>query len=198
MGKKHIPEPRPAGQTWCGKCRDFRADAEFYPSLVKRGWGRCRACVNGADKAVLNAARREKYQKDVEAHRARDRKRHARRVADPDARKRYLEKLRRESLRRLFGMTEAEYDARLIAQGGGCAICGVTPDVVQRNLSVDHCHTTGAVRGILCNRCNTGIGLLGDSVDGVARALAYLRATPGARVFSGAAGELGVSTGLVH
>lgn len=46
----------------------------------------------------------------------------------------------------------------LDAQGGGCGICGTIVDLV-----VDHCHYTGEVRGILCRKCNSGIGLLSDS-----------------------------------
>ena len=45
---------------------------------------------------------------------------------------------------------------------------------VRTGLSMDHCHATGAFRGWLCQRCNTGIGLLGDGPDGLRRALAYL------------------------
>lgn len=50
------------------------------------------------------------------------------------------------------GITEAEYDERLAAQNGGCAICGATPK--KRRLHVDHDHKTGHVRGLLCHRCN--------------------------------------------
>jgi hypothetical protein len=40
--------------------------------------------------------------------------------------------------------------------------------------NVDHCHSTGQIRGVLCCECNTGIGKLGDNAEGVRRALAYL------------------------
>ena len=53
------------------------------------------------------------------------------------------------------GITEAQYEALLAAQGGGCAICGNTPK--SRRLSVDHDHATGDVRGLLCHRCNRGL-----------------------------------------
>lgn len=66
-----------------------------------------------------------------------------------------------------------EYQALLAAQAGICAICAKPP--TDRNLAVDHCHTTGMIRGLLCIPCNTGLGKLGDSVEGLERALAYLR-----------------------
>src|SRR5207249_694982 len=51
-----------------------------------------------------------------------------------------------------LGVTDAEYDRLLAAQGGGCAICGNPPKT--RRLHVDHDHKTGEVRGLLCHRCN--------------------------------------------
>lgn len=65
---------------------------------------------------------------------------------------------------------EAMYEA----QDGRCAICR-KPER-WRYLSVDHCHGTGRVRGLLCSMCNTAIGKLGDNADGVRQALRYLEA----------------------
>lgn len=56
------------------------------------------------------------------------------------------------------------------SQNGLCAICQGRPATV-----TDHDHTTKNVRGLLCVWCNTGIGMLGDCVDGLERALAYLQ-----------------------
>lgn len=55
-----------------------------------------------------------------------------------------------------------------------CEICGVHEDDLDQRLSMDHCHSTGAFRGFLCAKCNSGIGLLGDTADAVAKALKYL------------------------
>lgn len=64
-------------------------------------------------------------------------------------------------------------------QEGRCAVCGREPsgDRWDRSLHVDHDHETGAIRGLLCGPCNRGIGLLGDSADRIAAALAYLIVT---------------------
>ncbi len=83
-----------------------------------------------------------------------------------------------EHLRRAYGITIAERDALLARQGGGCAICK-KPVVFGRGFSdaghVDHCHETGKVRGILCARCNSALGKLGDSVESIRKeVLAYL------------------------
>lgn len=54
-----------------------------------------------------------------------------------------------------LGITDADYAAMLAAQGGHCAICPSTPKT--RRLHVDHDHATGAVRGLLCHRCNRAL-----------------------------------------
>ena len=55
--------------------------------------------------------------------------------------------------------------------GNPCDCCGKP---VHRNWQLDHCHETGQFRGWLCKTCNTGLGLLGDNVGSVRKALDYL------------------------
>lgn len=73
----------------------------------------------------------------------------------------------------------------LADQGGLCAICR-QPERTARNqvLAVDHDHSTGEVRGLLCSHCNRAVGLLADDPARLIRALAYLGATfsPGAAI----------------
>ena len=72
-----------------------------------------------------------------------------------------------------FGMTPEQYEERLEAQGGVCAICK-GPPVSDKVYCVDHDHQTGAVRGLLCRKCNSGIGYLRDDPSIVRVALEYL------------------------
>lgn len=89
-------------------------------------------------------------------------------------------RLREEKLRTRYGMSLDEFDAMFSDQGGACAICGAAkPGGRWRQWAVDHCHNTGAVRGILCNRCNYVLGLLRDSPVLAERYAAYLRASAG-------------------
>ena len=71
-----------------------------------------------------------------------------------------------------YGITVEEYNDLLRKQDGVCAVCGSTG--FGRRLSVDHCHTTGHVRGLLCYKCNTGAGMLNDDPALVAKLLLYL------------------------
>jgi hypothetical protein len=82
-------------------------------------------------------------------------------------------KYREEHLRQAFGLSEADYRNMLERQGGGCAICGDPPNV-RISLHVDHDHGTGEIRGLLCVRCNNGIGLLRESPDVMGRAIRYV------------------------
>lgn len=78
-----------------------------------------------------------------------------------------------------YGLTTAEYDALFAAQSGACAIC-CQPETrllrgkVQR-LSVDHDHTSGRVRGLLCSACNVGLALFRDDEHRLRQAIAYLK-----------------------
>ena len=83
---------------------------------------------------------------------------------------------RAEVLKRLYGITVEDYDYMLKRQHYGCKICGKQCDSGMR-LAVDHCHSTGAIRGLLCGKCNKAIGLLDDDVNRMNLAQQYLTAS---------------------
>lgn len=73
-------------------------------------------------------------------------------------------------------MTLEQYNEMLEKQKGRCAICdryGQSPGN-KRNLDVDHCHKTGKIRGLLCNRCNQAMGKVKDDIALLQKFLAYL------------------------
>lgn len=72
-----------------------------------------------------------------------------------------------------YGILIEAYDKMLEDQAGVCAICSNTPKK-NRRLSLDHCHATGTVRGLLCDSCNQAIGLLRDNVKLLQSASDYL------------------------
>ncbi len=72
-------------------------------------------------------------------------------------------------LKRSYNVTIDEYDEAVRRQAGRCALCDST------DLHIDHCHTTGKFRGLLCRVHNVAIGALGDDEAGLTRALEYVR-----------------------
>jgi hypothetical protein len=71
-------------------------------------------------------------------------------------------------------MTLEEYNLRFETQNGLCAICKKAETDPKKNLSVDHCHKTGALRHLLCNRCNRTLGLVKEDVHLLEEMIAYL------------------------
>lgn len=80
----------------------------------------------------------------------------------------------RASKYRRFGYKRGDYGKMLASQGGKCAICHRDESDSRRSLHVDHCHETGHIRGLLCGRCNTAIGLFEHSPRGLRRAADYI------------------------
>jgi len=80
----------------------------------------------------------------------------------------------RHQLWQEYELSLEDYRAMEVRQNGLCKICGGPPKGKRQRLSVDHCHITGKIRGLLCNKCNTGIGMLGDDLRILKRAMTYL------------------------
>jgi hypothetical protein len=169
--------------------------AEFrHDTSRKAGTRECKSCASAKRRAWYAATvetRREKRREHYQANRetvlakqrawAEARPPEAREATREYFRQRYAgsrDEVRDKRLQRQFGITLAEYDARLEAQQGGCAICrGINSD--GRRLAVDHDHTTGAVRGLLCADCNRALGMFNDSRELLGVAIAYLEAADG-------------------
>lgn len=87
---------------------------------------------------------------------------------DCHARKKY-EKM----LLRTYGLSLKEYNELIIQQNNQCAICKI---IFETTPYVDHCHSTGRVRGLLCSKCNFGIGQFNDDINLLLQAIEYLKA----------------------
>ena len=162
MGKQHTPEHREKirqallargrglQDKRCNKCGLTKPRAEF--GARPNGYSRtqCRACES------------ENWK---EWQRANPEKMKAQRWAT--------------NLRRWYGLTPAKYQEMLEAQNGLCAICKARPeDSTHGKLFVDHCATTGRIRGLLCNHCNAGIGHFLHENQRMLSAIAYLDSPP--------------------
>lgn len=133
----------------CIICLEFKNRNEFPPSAYQRSDYRCTKCAN------IRASRwREKNPIRCRQNGVRG---------------------ERKYLLKWYGVTPEWYESKLLEQHGRCAICGTCKNGSKKHLDVDHCHKTGKVRGLLCNRCNTGIGQLKDNEQILLSAISYLR-----------------------
>ena len=87
-----------------------------------------------------------------------------------------LKKRRSKSsqLKYKYGITIEQYDQMFNKQGGLCAICGASQAEIGKTFAVDHCHETGKVRGLLCGKCNIGIGHFDHDFTKLINAAVYL------------------------
>jgi len=81
---------------------------------------------------------------------------------------------RNDMLKRHYGITLQDYNDLFNAQKGCCAICGRHQSLIKKTFCVDHDHLTNEIRGLLCHSCNRGLGLLGDTLESLLKAVKYL------------------------
>lgn len=82
---------------------------------------------------------------------------------------------RNYALKRNFGITDEEYSKMLISQGGKCKICNIHQNNLPKPLYVDHCHNSKKVRGLLCQKCNAGLGMFKENTNIMMTAIEYLK-----------------------
>ena len=159
----------------CRVCGVLKPLNDFYRATGMRDGHRndCKLCNLAAKKArtaldpVANLERVKRWQREnpdrLNAYRRAYRQRPERKRAE-----------RESHLQRQYGMSLADYERMFERQAGLCRICGVRPRK-GTNLHVDHDHETGAVRGLLCFKCNNAIGLFDESHDLFQAAADYLK-----------------------
>ena len=150
----------------CSVCKKVKSVDEFYRngSTRKDGSkgprGNCKICANkihnayvAENKDILNATRRKKYHKNTDG---------------------LKDKIRAASYRYRYGFTPEEYQKMSKKQKNKCGICKLDQDDHKRRFAVDHCHKTNTVRGLLCEKCNRGIGFFDDDISKMKFAIRYL------------------------
>jgi hypothetical protein len=157
-----MPEVLATDSKICRKCLTRKSLDQFNrDSSAKDGRQKyCRPCQNERNSAwaKANVRKRTDYTREWSK-------------ANPD-------KIFNNYLRHFYGIDKAEYDEMSANQNGVCAICA-QPERFKKfgkvmRLSVDHCHGTGMVRGLLCSRCNNGLGHMNDDPQRMRAAIAYL------------------------
>lgn len=129
---------------------------------------------------VLYAANREKYTARAKAWRASNPEQS--RSMSRRAHYRRKDVARAQKRMRKYGITPEQWDELFIRQGYKCAICSSSePGATGKHWATDHCHKAGQIRGILCAKCNTGLGLFGDDIGRLRTAIGYLESTHAAQ-----------------
>lgn len=168
--------------TNCNEPKEATTD-NFSPSTPPRKGLRsqCRQCRSEAARQWqkdnperARQAQKARYDANPEAQKAKSR---AYYQAHREERKAYLTDWRSKNKgyfrQHRYNMSPSDYEALLSLQGHACAICRDS----SKPLHVDHCHTHGHVRGLLCFNCNTAIGKLGDNITHLQSAITYLQLT---------------------
>lgn len=147
----------------CIGCRQEKPLTEFYPTKQgKRGhYSRCRTCWAQAGREW-----RQRNREAAKRYRADYRRTHRKELAHTT---------RRSDLKTRYGITPERYDELFQIQGGKCHLCGDPPES-NRRPCVDHAHSTGVVRALLCDRCNAGLGAFRDNPELMRRAAAFVSA----------------------
>ena len=147
----------------CKKCNIFK-ELEEFPKDKHLHDGRrntCKTCTY-----EFNLRYRQKYANKYKEYSERWRKKNPKAATDSG---------RRGNWRKAgIILTTEQYDAMLVEQEGRCLICRAHVDELPKTLVVDHCHITGRIRGLLCDRCNVGIGKMNDDPELLRRAAGYL------------------------
>lgn len=148
-----------------------------HPSSHRHADGRCAECHNvrnreyGKTRKDQTAARMRRWiDNNREEHRVKARER-MRRWRETNGGKR---KMKGYLLQRNYGISIDDFEQMAVQQKGLCAICDDKLDM-GFNTAVDHDHATGAVRGLLCSRCNRSLGGFRDQIDLLTKAAEYLR-----------------------
>lgn len=148
----------------CSICGITKHRDAFYPR-PSRPCGmspQCKECERNRKAKYA----REWRAKNQELNRMRDREWRAK---NPD-------RVRSMNFKKAYGIDNARYEEMLDAQDYSCAICSVKHSDKSREtrLNIDHCHTTGRIRGLLCAPCNKGLGHFRDTIDLLKAAIKYL------------------------
>jgi hypothetical protein len=150
----------------CTKCKITKDESLFYKDKSKPNnlHTNCKLCHSSRNKLKrkTNLAWREmQLQKSKEY-----------RNKYPDKNR---NSIRNATLKAKYGITSKEYDDLFALQGYKCAVCGCTKNNGYGKMPVDHCHTTGKVRAILCQSCNVTLGKVGEKEEILLALINYLR-----------------------
>jgi hypothetical protein len=159
----------------CNCCKTWKP-FDCYPKNKKCVMGlnaTCRDCVN--EKSRIRYAEKDILSRRKDKKSVYDRERRERLRAEGKLKRQRPEVEREQRMKREYGITTKDYEAMVEAQNNECAICFASGEQERNSkLVIDHCHASGKVRGLLCNKCNLLLGHANDSIGQLERAILYL------------------------
>lgn len=153
---KNVPDEKT-----CTKCKEMLPASSFYIHRYSLNGlsSRCKPCARETDNKRYDPTVKAKRKTYVEEYKASERGRQS---------------IQQGRLKHYFGLTVERYEEMLNEQNGLCKICQRPPTGKRSRLSVDHCHETGVIRGLLCSLCNSGLGFFQDNPERLLVASEYL------------------------
>lgn len=151
----------------CSKCKLCKTKDDFHVSRssYKGRFSQCKECVL-RDRKTPEGETKRKAQ--LKAYRDNTKE-------IPERAEKHKRATKSSGFYVNYGIDIKIYETMLDTQKSKCALCDIHMELSYRGLVVDHCHTTGRVRGLLCNKCNLGIGHLQDDTSIIEKALVYLK-----------------------
>lgn len=156
----------------CSKCNQTKEFSEFYTHKTYAYQSRCKECMLEANRLYLQNRKANDPEFKAKRNAASKALRQARWRSDAEFRTRELNNQRL----RLYGVTDQQFQTMMLVQCGKCAVCQEVFDFDVKTLCphIDHDHSTGVVRGLLCGNCNWTLGLVKDSRETLQGAIEYL------------------------
>lgn len=152
-----------SGEKKCTKCGTVKPLEQFYKSIHKNdgldSW--CKKCKVEDNRAYVqrNIEEKRKYRKQYHIKN----------------REKHLQQSKRNNIRLKYNIEDSTYQEMIKQQNNRCAICGTVFDSKTNLAHLDHCHDTGRIRGMLCRKCNTGLGMFKDNQELLLKAALYLK-----------------------
>lgn len=150
----------------CRLCKHFKPGSSFFKNGFRRLDGTSK--TRNECKSCNTKAHAEYVEKNRSTINEQMRKRYRGKPGEK-------ERMQWYSRQKFYGVSKENFEKMFKTQKGCCAICKIAQSSTKHTFNIDHDHDTGKIRGLLCMRCNRGMGLLRDDKVILSNALKYLK-----------------------
>lgn len=162
----------------CKTCKELLPFSSFYKDKskeklyheCKKCW--CAKCKNYRENNPLSDNRKKERSQEWKLWISNNKE--ERKMSVNEWRKRNPKRYKDSFLKRKYSITTDMYNEILNSQNNSCAICKIHESNLNYPMFIDHCHSTGRFRGLLCRNCNSGIGYFKDNISVIENSISYL------------------------